>query len=139
MSDSITTVSHDGVVVTASVGRVQVKITTQSACAACHARSMCPAADTRDKFIDAVTTEGLTPGDTVRVIMQERAGWRAVGVAFLGPFVLLMIVLLVVNALTGNPVTAGLLALGSLVPYFLMVYALRARLARGIEFSAVRR
>ena len=139
MSDSTTTVSHDGVVVNASVGRVRVKITSQSACAACHARSMCPAADTREKFIDAVTAETLAPGESVRVSMKESAGWRAVRVAFLGPFVLLMIVLLVVNALTGNQVTAGLLALGSLVPYFLMVYALRARLARGIEFFAVRR
>jgi len=139
LSDSRTTVSHDGVVVDADNGRVRVRITSHSACAACHARSMCPGADTKEKIIDAETGESLHAGDAVTVIMRERTGWLAVVVAFLGPFVLLLLVLLTVHALTADPVTAGLAALASMVPYFLVVYMLRARLARHIRFTAVSR
>ena len=137
MSDARTTVSHDGVVVHAHEGRVRVRIVSQSACAACHARSMCPGADTKEKFVEAETRVALKPGDPVTVHMRERAGWLAVAVAFVGPFLLLILVLLGVHAATGNPVAAGLAALASMVPYFLGVYALRGRLARHIEFTAI--
>jgi len=136
LSDKRTTVSHDGVVVDTGEGRVRVRITSQSACAACHARSFCPGADTREKIIDAQTSEDLNSGDAVVVTMQERAGWLAVAVAFVGPFLVLMLALLVVHALTDDAVMAGLAALAALVPYFLTVYAQRGRLARHIEFTA---
>jgi len=137
LPDTRATVSHDGVVVHAQGGRARVRITSQSACAACHARSMCPGADRKEKFIDAETRAVLNPGDPVTVCMRERAGWLAVAVAFVAPFILLVMVLLGVHAATGDPVTAGLAALASMVPYFLGVYALRGRLARHIEFTAI--
>jgi len=137
LPDSSTTVSHDGVVVHAHAGKVRVRITSQSACAACHARNMCPGADTKEKFIDALAVADISPGDAVTVTMKERAGWLAVAVAFVGPFLVLILVLLTVHALTGNPVTAGLAALISMAPYFFCVYALRDRLSRHIEFTAV--
>jgi sigma-E factor negative regulatory protein RseC len=117
---------------------VRVKIVSHSACAQCHARGGCTAADMKEKIIDAVSVsdEPLRKGDTVTVIMEEKLGWLAVFYGFFLPFIVMMIVLFVSYGLGGSETEAALWGIGSLVPYYLLLYVFRKKIEKDFIFKA---
>ncbi len=129
-------VSHDGEVVEIHDQQVRVKIVSQSACADCHAKSLCSAADQKDKYIDAVAVEPLQIGDPVQVTMTEKMGWKAVLYGFFLPFIIMVAVLITVHALGQSEPVAGLAGLGSLLPYYLVLYKFRKHIEKDFVFSA---
>ncbi len=72
-----------------------VKINSESACAACHAKGVCGAADQEEKFLD-IPMDGkpYNQGDPVRVQVARHLGFRAVALGYVYPFLLLMAVLI---------------------------------------------
>lgn len=132
-------VCHDGKVVKAEGNKVKVKIISQSACAQCHAKGICSAADMEEKIIEAVSSEPLQKGDIVTVIMEEKLGWIAVFYGFLLPFILMVSVLFVAYALGSSEPKAALLGIGSLLPYYLVLYTLRKKIEKDFIFKAEKR
>ncbi len=51
------TISHDGQVVEILPDKYKIKIITKSACASCHAKSVCNPSDQAEKIIDAVWSD----------------------------------------------------------------------------------
>ena len=45
-------IDHDGIIEQIDGGVAHVKIDSQSACSACHAKGVCGAADQEEKFLD---------------------------------------------------------------------------------------
>lgn len=141
-------ITHDGIVDDVHASEVsdaglyvRVRIVQGAACSACQARSVCMAAETAVKYVDAVAarTEKLARGDEVTVEVSKRLGWKAVLIAFVLPFVLMMTVLsLLVFAGVGET-WAGLSAMAALVPYYALVYCFRDRLKAQYRFVARRR
>ena len=129
-------IEHEGIIDHIEGNVAHVKIESVSACASCHAKGVCSAADQEDKYLD-VPLEGADyqEGEPVQVQVEKRLGFRAVALGYFYPFLLLMAVLIAMIA-TGVPeLKAGIVALLSIIPYYLGLYLFRKRIATTFTFS----
>ena len=132
-------ISHEGLVVSAGKDKVRVKIMSISACASCHAKGSCTAADMSDKYIDALPEETFSAGDKVNVVINEKSGWKALFYAILLPFVILVSVLFILSASGKSEPFSAVISLLSLVPYYFILYLFRKRFEKKFSFKAERR
>lgn len=130
------TIQHRGVVEKVSGSLVYVRIVQASACAGCSAKGYCSSADSKEKIIEIEDSSRLYQvGEEVWVIGTVSTGMRAVLVAFFLPFVFLIIVLFVSMLLShGDEILSGSMALGSLIPYYIIIYFNRNRLKKKLSF-----
>ena len=135
MSES-NTINHLGFVDSVTEQMATIKINSQSACAACHAKGACSAADQKEKVL-TISTDGqeVHPGEHVRVMISKRTGLRAVAYGYMYPFLLIMLVLIMMTALGMPELQAGLCSLLALVPYYLIIYILKDRLGNSFTFK----
>jgi sigma-E factor negative regulatory protein RseC len=135
MSDK-NTIDHLGFVDSVSDQMAVIKINSQSACAACHAKGACSAADQEEKIL-TVSTDGLpvSVGEQVRVLISKRTGLRAVAFGYIYPFLLIMLILITFTALGMSELQAGLWSLISLAPYYLGIYLLRDKIGNSFTFK----
>ena len=129
-------IEHEGIIDHIEGNVAHVKIESVSACASCHAKGVCSAADQEDKYLD-VPIEGADyqEGEPVQVQVEKRLGFRAVALGYFYPFLLLMAVLIAMIA-TGVPeLKAGIVALLSIIPYYLGLYLFRKRIETTFTFS----
>ncbi|UCH94802.1 MAG: SoxR reducing system RseC family protein [Candidatus Aminicenantes bacterium] len=131
-------VCHEGKVVGIKDNSIQVKILSRSACAQCHARGMCTALDMEEKIIDTVpvSPDPMQIGDTVVVVLEEKLGWRAVFYGFFLPFIVMVTVLFVSYALGSGETKAALYSIGSLIPYYLLLYVFREKIGKDFVFKS---
>jgi sigma-E factor negative regulatory protein RseC len=129
-------ISHKGIIKEFSKKGIIVGIIAESACTACHAKGACSASDMTEKEIEIDHYEGeFQIGQHVLVTGKTSQGLKALFLAYLLPFILVMAVLIVSSGLTGNEGLSGLLSLGILVPYYLILYVFRNRLKRSFDFE----
>ena len=129
-------IDHEGIVEQVSNDTAIVVIDSQSACAACHAKGACSAADKEEKVL-TVPMNGLEvhPGETVKVTISKSTGMKAVAYGYIYPFLMLLTVLIIFTS-TGFPeLQAGLFALASLLPYYLFIYLFRDRIGNTFTFK----
>jgi positive regulator of sigma E activity len=111
-------------------------IENQSACASCHASGGCSMADVREKEIEIDHFKGqYIAGQEVSILLQESLGFKALLFGYLLPFILILVILIAMFTITGNELAAGSLALGVLVPYYIMLYFFRGRLKKIFKFE----
>lgn len=129
-------IEHVGIIEQIDGDVAHVKIENVSACASCHAKGACTAADQEEKFLD-VPLHGsqYKKGDPVYVQIAKRLGFRAVAFGYVYPFLLLMAVLIGTLAAGVGELQAGTFALFSLVPYYLGLYLFRKRISTIFTFS----
>ncbi|HIZ91566.1 MAG TPA: SoxR reducing system RseC family protein [Candidatus Bacteroides merdavium] len=135
MADSI---KHQGIVENISGAHLQVRIVQTSACAACSIKGHCTSADAKEKLIDVTdvaAAEAYHPGDRVWVTGQLSMGVMAVVLAFVIPFLLLVISLFVFMALWNDELGAALGSLFLLVPYYFILWLNKSRLGKKFSFS----
>ena len=129
-------IDHEGIIDHLEGDVAHVKINSESACAACHAKGVCGAADQEEKFLDVpVFGETYSEGEPVRVEVARYLGFKAVALGYFYPFLLLMAVLIGLTISGINELKAGLIALLSLIPYYLVLYFLRKRIESTFTFS----
>ena len=91
-------IKHDGIVIAVNGdGTVRVRIVQTSACAACKAKAMCASAESKEKEILAIGDGLLAIGDEAEVMVQQKMGWKAVLLAYILPFVVMMAVIVLGN------------------------------------------
>jgi len=129
-------IDHDGIIEHIEGDVAHVKIDTESACAACHAKGVCGAADQEEKYLD-IPLGGVEyrKGETVRVQVARHLGFKAVALGYIYPFVLLMAVLIALTLAGINELKAGMIALLSLLPYYLVLFLARNRIKKTFTFS----
>jgi len=129
-------IEHNGFVERITGTSVLVRIISESACAACHAKGACNAADMQDKEIEVQDSSGrYHTGEMVKLVMEQSQGFKALRIGYLYPFIVLFTGLLVASAIGINELTAGLIALGLLPPYYFIVYLLRKKIGKSFTFS----
>jgi sigma-E factor negative regulatory protein RseC len=130
------TIDHTGVVDSVESLMAKVRISSQSACASCHARGACSAADQAEKILN-VSVGGLDvhPGEAVKVRIARRTGLRAVAFGYVYPFFVLMLTLIALTIAGVPELQAGLWSLASLAPYYLVVYLLKERISNSFIFK----
>lgn len=130
-------ISHKGVVEAVDGASVKVRITQSSACGTCKAASHCSVSESKEKMVEVVNLdEGKTyaAGDEVMVSMPVNNGSKAVFLAFILPFLVMMAVLLVALWTTGNEALSALLAVASLLPYYVIIHLLEKKLSKVFSF-----
>ena len=134
MNDKI---KHNGTVVSIDPSKVCVRILQTSACSACKVASHCNAAESKEKIIEVSTAASAdyVIGDTVVVSTSPSAVSRAMTIAFVFPFLVMVAAVLIALWITSDEILSALIGLGVLVPYYLIIYFLGERVTRGVSFE----
>lgn len=129
-------INHDGIIKHIEDDVAHIIINSESACSACHAKGVCSAADQEEKFLDIPVKDGsYNTGEVVKVQVARRLGFKAVALGYFYPFLLLMAVLISLSLAGIEEMKAGLFALLSLLPYYLVLYLSRKRIESNFTFS----
>ena len=131
-------ISHKGKVERIDGDCVVVRIVQTSACAACKAAKHCSAAESKEKLVivrDKKEAAIRNVGEEVTVTMSAENGRRAVIIAFIIPFVIMVSVLAACLWITDNEPLAALSAMASLVVYYHVVFLFNKKLERKFAFE----
>lgn len=130
------TIHHSGVVEKIDDHSVYVKIIQQSACAACHAQSMCMASDSKEKIIEVPDSSGLYHiNEPVIVSGQSAMGMQAVLLAFVLPLLLVITTVVFGNYHKWDEGISALFSLLLLLPFYGILHILRDKLKKRFIFT----
>lgn len=128
---------HSGIVKEITPTSLIVTIINESACAACHAKGACTLSESREKEIEITKfrRDFYKSGSNVVVVARESQGINALLLGYLLPFFLIVISLFLAISITGDEIKSALIALGMLIPYYIVLYLLRDKIKKNIEFE----
>ena len=128
-------ISHIGKIVAIDADFITVEIVAESACAICHAAGMCGTADATHKAITVPATVGnWAVGQEVQVLLKRSMGFKAVWLAYAIPLAVLLAVLLGLNATGVGELASGLVAIGAVALYYLVLLLFRDKLRNEYSF-----
>ena len=124
-------IKHDGIVIAVNGdGTVRVRIVQTSACAACKAKAMCASAESKEKEILAI-------GDEAEVMVQQKMGWKAILLAYMLPFIVMMTVVAIGNGLLGiREEVIGTAALCAMGVYYIVLGFFKDKIQKDFSFTA---
>lgn len=131
-------IKHDGIVDSIEGDCIHVRILQASACAACGAKGLCSAAESKEKIIDVygADTKAYQVGQRVMVEGAAAMGMKAVRLAFLYPLLLMVVaVAIAMGGTNGNEAVGAVTALLTLAAYFAVLFACKKRLMNEFLFS----
>ena len=149
-------IKHDGIIIALNGdGTARVRIVQTSACAACKAKAMCASAESVEKEMTVQLTVDslqLTVGDAVEVMVQQKMGWKAVVLAYLLPFFVMLAVMFIGNGLLAigdgqlamgdgakREAVLGTVALCAMAVYYLVLGMFKDKLQKEFSFTARKR
>ena len=136
-------IKHDGIIIALNEdGTALVRIVQTSACSACKAKAMCASAESAEKEMTVVLLgDGQwAVGDTVEVMVQQKMGWKAVVLAYLLPFFVMLAVMFVGNAIWAvREEILGTVALCAMALYYLVLGMFKDKLQKEFSFTARKR
>lgn len=130
------TIEHTGIIKDVSNNLVTVSILPESACGNCRVRSSCSVGDNSEKIIEVIKKRDdlYAVGEEIKVLLDQSLGIKALGLGYMLPFLLLMLILVILTSLGVNEGYAGLLAILSLVPYYTVLSFFRDKLKKEFSF-----
>ena len=166
-------IKHDGIIIGLNGdGTALVRIVQTSACAACKAKAMCASAESAEKEMTVIllgengkvktennstqsyttlhdSTQSYHVGDTVEVMVQQKMGWKAVVLAYLLPFFVMLAVMFIGNKLLAigdgqlamgdgakREAVLGTVALCAMAVYYLVLGMFKDKLQKEFSFTA---
>ena len=149
-------IKHDGIIIALNEdGTALVRIVQTSACAACKAKAMCASAESAEKEMTVVLLgdEQWAVGNEMEVMVQQKMGWKAVVLAYLLPFFVMLAVMFIGNGLLamGDGATGllgdeakreavlGTVALCAMALYYLVLGMFKDKLQKEFSFTARKR
>lgn len=129
-------IRHTGMVLSVTDNTAHVRIVQSSACSACKAKSMCMSSESQTKEMDAIMLEPMQPGDQVEVEVREHLAWKAVLLAYILPFILMMAVIAIFDIATDwSEAVTGTLALCAIALYYIVLSFFKGRLQKQFSFT----
>lgn len=130
-------IRHEGIITRVETDSVHVRVRQSSACASCKVAAHCNATETKGKVIEIRGKHGdqYKIGQQVTVSTTPRIGIMASVYAYAIPLVLMVGVIILVTALTGDELTAACCGLAVLLPYYLLIYLLRDLISQQVYFE----
>ena len=130
-------IRHEGIVLSINGEKAHVQIVQTSACSACKARSMCMSSESQSKEMDAIMLEPMKIGDKVEVEVRERLAWKAVLLAYILPFIVMMGLIAVLDFATEwSEAVIGTLSLCGIALYYIGLSFFKDRLQKQFTFTA---
>ena len=136
MTNESNIISHEGVVTKITDEELEIKILSQSACAACHAKSACGMGEQAEKILTVPRpkSKDFALMQRVNVRMAIGQGNKAAVLAYLIPIILLLTVLFVCLGLGLSEGISALLSVVALIPYYIILYLKRDKLKQKFEY-----
>ena len=130
-------IRHTGVVMNVEGELAHVQIVQTSACSACKVRSMCMSSESQQKEMDCVMLEPMKVGDKVEVEVREKLAWKAVLLAYILPFIVMMGVIAGLDFATEwSEAVVGTLSLCGIAVYYIGLSFFKDRLQKQFVFTA---
>jgi len=131
-----TSVEHMGVVESFKDNIVRVGFVSHTSCASCNAKGVCAVSDVDSKFVEVkVDASTWEVGESVNIILERKLGFKALWYGYVFPLLVLLTALIITYAVTGKDGLAGLVALGVLLPYYMVLYFFRNYLTSKFQFT----
>jgi sigma-E factor negative regulatory protein RseC len=129
-------IEHKGFIERINGNSIYVKILSQSACQSCHAKGACSVSEMQEKEVEVQNYKGdFKIGETVNLVMSQSQGYSALLIAYIIPFILVFLTLLIFTLSGISELKAGLLSLAVLPPYYLIIYLFRNNIRKKFIFS----
>lgn len=127
---------HSGKVIEMTPDFTSVEITVSSACASCHAKSLCGMSEEQDKVIMLPTDPYATykVGDEVQVCTKMSMGFKAAWISYVIPLAVLMGLILILTSVGVNELIAAGAAVGGVGLYYFVIWLLRDKLNNEFVF-----
>ena len=130
-------IRHEGIVLSINGEKAHVQIVQTSACSACKARSMCMSSESQSKEMDAIMLEPMKIGDKVEVEVRERLAWKAVLLAYILPFIVMLAIIAILDFATDwSEAVVGTLSLCGIALYYIGLSVFKHRLQTQFTFTA---
>jgi sigma-E factor negative regulatory protein RseC len=138
ITDNREYIKHTGLVTKISKDSVFVMLTENVNCSSCHAKSACGISDTETKIIEVFNNQkSFKINESVDVILGSNMGLKAVFFAYIFPFILLFLTL-VISLSYLKEWQAGLLSLFILIPYYSLIYFLNNFLKSAFKITLLK-
>lgn len=135
MPSKPTLIEHLGRIDAVTPNDIRVVITSQSACASCHAKGACSASDVSEKIVVVSKTgHNFLVGETVKVLLKQSLGFKALFLAYILPFIVVITALFIFSSFVNEGI-AGILALLSLIPYYTILYFFKNKISKQFNFD----
>lgn len=131
-------IQHIGTVAEVSAQQVVVRITSRSACGSCAARAACGLAEAQEKLIEVKTADAAryAVGDEVTVGVKPYIGAKAVGLAYVGALVVLILALVLSVGVFGVSEGVGvLITLAAVALYYGVLWLVKDKIEHTIQFT----
>ena len=130
-------VSHDGIITGINGDEVEVKILSKSACVSCNIKGACNMSEMQEKIITipAPKDKNLSIGQEVKISMGLGQANRAVIFAYVIPVIILISIIFILNALKIDEGINALISIGTLIPYYLILYLFKDKIKRNFEYE----
>ena len=127
---------HTGKIVEITPDFTTVEIVVSSACASCHAKTLCGMSEDEEKIIMLPTDPYAEHkvGDEVQVCTKMSMGLKAVWISYVIPLAVLMILILSLSSVIASEALRALTAIGGVAVYYFMIWLFRDRLATEFVF-----
>jgi sigma-E factor negative regulatory protein RseC len=127
---------HSGRIIEITPEFTTVEIIVDSACSACHAKSLCGMSEEQEKVICLPTDPYATysTGDIVQVCTKMSMGLKAVWISYVIPLMVLLTLILSLSSVFDSEVFTGLAAIGGVGVYYFIIWLLRGRLQNEFVF-----
>ena len=129
-------IKHLGIVESINGTRLKVRIEQTSACAACSVKQHCHVPESKEKIIDVCNPQEVVcaVGQKVLISGTTAMGMKAVLLAFVFPFLLILFLLFVLRYFVDNEPLSGTIALASLIPYYFILSLFKDKLKNRFRF-----
>ncbi|MDD4515146.1 SoxR reducing system RseC family protein [Massilibacteroides sp.] len=130
------TIHHTGIIERIDRDKVYVKIIQQSACAGCHAKSMCNASESKDRLveIDGIFNS-FQVNEVVDLYGRSSLGYLAVLYAFVLPLIILLAVVIFCLESNRSEAVSALAGLAVLPVYYSVLYFFKDKLKKRFVFA----
>ena len=129
-------ITHTGKILEITPDFTTVQIVVSSACASCHAKSLCGMSEDEEKVIMLPTDPYATynVGDEVQVYTKMSMGLKAAWISYVIPLAILMILILSLSFVIDNEFLRGGVAIAGVGVYYFIIWLFREKLSDQFEF-----
>ena len=129
-------IEHTGIIESIQDHRFRILITQQSACSECDVKGACTISGQQEKIVEVESFDSsFKVGEKVLLSGKNTFGLLAVFLAFVIPFILILITLVSLKSLVSNEIISGGIALFILVPYYLILSLFNKSLKTKFNFE----
>ncbi|REE83174.1 RseC/MucC-like positive regulator of sigma(E) [Lutibacter oceani] len=131
-------IKHEGYISKITNQVITVSLKGNVNCEGCKAQSACGVSESNDKEIEILNTnQSFKLSDPVNVVLEKSLGLKAVFWAYVFPFILMMLTLIITSNFLKEWI-AGLVSLFMLIPYYFVLYKMKSSFQKAFQISILK-